>query len=221
MNRHDDEAMSVVEGLYEAVVSLRSACECLENWCSLQSIRICITGLAKQHVLLRPEVTKARSEGCRDQSVASLRQHCSRSTGGSSTVTPYANDSHGESNETDSSSCLFKNLGGLDSLLDSFAIDVFLVLRGQRLGRNEIGSGSKTSDERRPEHVWMSSTGWRESVGEVEGEDRDDGKRAQVQRGRLFQRDQDMVGGLGRGESEQRGYGQSGQRVRGSLIHVS
>lgn len=67
----------------------------------------------------------------------------------------------------------------------------------------------------------MSSTGWRESVGEVEGEDRDDGKRAQVQRGRLFQRDQDMVGGLGRGESEQRRYGQSGQRVRGSLTHVS
>jgi hypothetical protein len=47
MNRHEDEAMSAAEGLYEAVVSLRSACECLENWSSLQSIRICITELAK------------------------------------------------------------------------------------------------------------------------------------------------------------------------------
>ena len=64
----------------------------------------------------------------------------------------------------------------------------------------------------------MSSAGWRESEGKVEREERDGSKRAQVQGGGLFQRDQDMVGGLCRGESEQRWYGQCGQRVRGTLL---
>ena len=79
----------------------------------------------------------------------------------SSTVAPYANDSHGKASETDGSSCLFKGLGGFDSLLDCLAIDVFLVLRGQRLGRDEIRSSSKSGNERSPEQIGMSSAGWR------------------------------------------------------------
>lgn len=49
----------------------------------------------------------------------------------SSTVAPNADYSHGEASETNSSSYLLKGLGGLDSLLDCFAVDVILVQRGK------------------------------------------------------------------------------------------
>ena len=89
----------------------------------------------------------------------------------SSTVAPYADDSHSEASETDGSSYLLEGLGGLDSLLDRFAIDVVLMQRGKRLGRDEVRGSSKTGDERSPEQVGVSSAGWRKSVGKVERKD--------------------------------------------------
>jgi hypothetical protein len=181
----------------------------------------------KQYGAANSEVTRAhQSAGGPDVSVA-LHERSDGTADGrgrSSTITPYANDSHGETSETDSSSCLLKYLGGLDSLLDCFAIDIVLVLSKERLSRDKIRGSSKTGDERGPEQVGVSSAGRGESVGKVEREQRDEGERAQVQRGGLLQRDQDMMGGLCRGKGEQRWYGQSGQRVRGTLLeqtHVS
>jgi hypothetical protein len=145
---------------------------------------LCITGLVKQFGPVNSEVTRAQSAGGHDVSAAlDERYGTADGRNRSSTITPYANDSHGETGETDSGSCLLKYLGGFDSLLDCFAIDVVLVLRKERLSRDKIRGSSKTGDERGPEQVGVSSAGRRESVGKVEREQRDEGERAQVQRG--------------------------------------
>lgn len=91
-------------------------------------------------------------------------------TNRSSTVAPNANDGHCETSKANSSSCLLKGLRRFDSLLDCFAIDVVLILSGNRLARDKIGGGSKTSDQRSPEQIGMSAASWRESVGKIEGE---------------------------------------------------
>jgi hypothetical protein len=100
---------------------------------------LCITGLVKQFGPVNSEVARAQSAGGPDVSVA-LHERYGTADGRSrsSTVTPYANDSHGETGETDSSSCLLKYLRGFDSLLNCFAIDVVLVLRKKRLSRDKI-----------------------------------------------------------------------------------
>lgn len=56
----------------------------------------------------------------------------------SSTIAPYANYGHCETSKANSSSCLLKGLRRFDGFLDSFAIDVVLILRWKRLARNKV-----------------------------------------------------------------------------------